>query len=355
MNSINEAVFLHEFEHGTVVYVNDSMCEMYGVKREEVIGQNIEFLSSGEEPYCKEEAMKHIENAIKNGKEIFEWHARKGSGELFWGEVCINVVNLEGIEYALVTVRDIEERIRYRKKVENINIELEQKVRERTQEQQNLIDDLGVFSYTISHNLKIPLRAINGFSSLVEESAENVISEKSKGYLSGIRRNVKKMDGLLSGIIKYNHVESKRIVPTKCDANRVVKSIVGEYKKNNNNVTFVVDDNLPVVYADRELFDMVFINLIDNAVKFSVKSDIPYIEIGVNDENVFFIKDNGIGIDEKYHSDIFHVFHTLSSEKYYQGYGIGLCLVKKALAKHNGEIWLESKVNEGSTFYFTFT
>ncbi|MEA3504299.1 MAG: transporter substrate-binding domain-containing protein, partial [Bacteroidota bacterium] len=356
LNSLNEAVFLHEVDNGTVVYVNDSMCKMYKVKKADVIGKSVGFLSSGEYPYNEKGAAERVKQAMGVGEKTFEWHAKKSTGELFWTEVVVRKIKLFNKKFALVSVRDIKKRKEFEDRIKNLNIELENRVQLRTSELQNAINELQAFSYTVSHDLRTPLRGINGFTSLIEGDKENTISGNSKVYIDKIKHNVHKMNGLIKGILAFSRIGRKSIKITVCDVNVVVRDIVEEYKLRPEfkDVRFVVADDFPVVNADKVLLERVFANLIDNAVKFSSKSSSPCVEIGVDKEKVFFVKDNGVGFDMRYLDMVFEVFHRLHSEKEFEGCGIGLSVVKRIIEKHNGKMWAESSIGNGAVFYFTF-
>ena len=213
------------------------------------------------------------------------------------------------------------------------------------------------FNFATSHDLKEPLRTIGSFSSLLKRKYEDNLDEKGKEYFGFITRNVARMSELLDDLLKYNGVlnvneMSREIMPFVDIINDVKEALFLSLQESNTQL--IIEADYPSVYVNKTQIHQVLQNLISNAIKFNDKETCQ-IHIGYkqkNDLNVFFVKDNGIGINEKYHKIIFESFHQLNKQKY-NGSGLGLSICKKIIEQYNGKIWVESDIQPGSTFYFS--
>jgi signal transduction histidine kinase len=241
--------------------------------------------------------------------------------------------------------------------LKKLNAELDFRVRERTAQLEARNRDLNSFTYSISHDLRSPLRAMNGFSRLLLEDYPDKLDSKGKSYLRSISSNAIKMSELIDNLLLFSRVSTTQINRSVIDMNKVVRMIIEEYSKNAEweTIHFILDE-LPDAYCDGPMIKQVFVNLISNAVKFSGKRHNPEVEIAhttQNGEVIYYIRDNGVGFDMKYVDKLFGVFQRLHSENEFNGTGIGLAIVKGIIEKHNGRTWAEGKENEGATFYFT--
>lgn len=228
---------------------------------------------------------------------------------------------------------------RSRKDLEKVNKELED------------------FTYTVSHDLKEPLRSIASFSHFVQEDYKDKLDDEGRDYLDRIVRASGRMKHLIDDLLTLSRVGRIRNpfvhVPSADVISEVLFSLSRRVEEKNAEVK--VQGNLPEIYCDRILLHQIFLNLLSNAVKFGDKGH-PVIEIGCDTlpgEYRFYVRDNGIGIDERYHEKIFEIFERLNRKEDYEGTGAGLTIVKKVIEEHHGRIWVESRLNEGSTFYFT--
>lgn len=228
---------------------------------------------------------------------------------------------------------------RSRKELEKVNKELED------------------FTYTVSHDLKEPLRSIASFSHFVLEDYKDKLDEEGQDYLNRIVRASSRMKLLIDDLLTLSRVG--RVINPFADvpAPDILKEVTSSlYRRiEERKAEIRVHGELPVIYCDRIFMHQVFLNLISNAIKFCDK-DQPIVEIGCTDlpgEYRFYVRDNGIGIDERYHEKIFEIFESLNRREDYEGTGAGLTIVKKVIEEHHGRVWVESKLGEGSTFYFT--
>jgi len=254
-------------------------------------------------------------------------------------QVKLNNKNLELIES--------EEKLRL------LNRELESRVQKRTKDLEDVNMQLATFSYSISHDLQAPLRAIKAYTFALEKECKDNLSEEGKDYLVKILSSTNKMTILIQSLLKFSKLKKQVIVKDEINLNTLVKAVwlnLNYEKRDDSKVEFILKD-LPMVEGDSILIEQVMENLLTNALKYSSKKECPKIEVGVNNGNIY-VKDNGVGFDISNHNRIFSIFKRLHTEKEFEGNGVGLSIVKLIIEKHGGKIWAESEVDKGATFYF---
>jgi signal transduction histidine kinase len=237
------------------------------------------------------------------------------------------------------------------------NQQLGQKVKERTLEPEAANKELESFSYSVSHDLRAPLRAINGFTQILEKKYNNVIDDEGRRLMGIVSDNAKKMGQLIDDLLQFSRLGKKDVQKINIDTNAMLTSLLKEIDKAqwNSKATIVTKDLLPA-YGDGPLIHQVFYNLITNALKYSRTKPNPVAEIGSysdENENIYYVKDNGVGFDMEYYDKLFHVFQRLHSAEEFEGTGVGLAIVSKIVSRHGGKVWAEGKVNEGAVFYFS--
>jgi signal transduction histidine kinase len=251
-------------------------------------------------------------------------------------------------ESIVAFARDITERKQAEQERENLITELEAKNTELTQ-----------FTYTVSHDLKSPLVTINGYLGYIEQDARSGNMERLQNDTGRIREATNKMHALLTELLELSRIGRLINDPESIPFDEIIKDAmdVVHGQLESRGVTVQTQPNLPIVHGDRQRLIEVLQNLLDNAIKYMGTQTNPLIEIGKqgeeNEEPVFFVKDNGIGIAPEYHDRIFGLFNKLDSTT--EGTGIGLALVKRIIEVHGGRIWVESEPGKGSTFYFTLS
>jgi light-regulated signal transduction histidine kinase (bacteriophytochrome) len=217
----------------------------------------------------------------------------------------------------------------------------------------SLNKDLDAFLYSVSHDLRAPLRTIDGFSLLLLEDYGDKLDDEGKSFLQKVRNGAQKMAGLIEGMLQISRLsrhplEIKTINLTEL-ANKIVKELQKASPERDINIS--IAENL-CLEADRDLIQKALTHLLSNAWKFTANTDKAVIEMGSNSEQAFFIKDNGVGFDMKYAKKLFNPFQRLHGAEY-EGSGIGLAMTKKILERHHGKIWVEAEPKEGACFYFS--
>lgn len=345
---------------GHIVDLNEAALKLYKIKdKHQVMGKNIvDYLSPDDEHLADEIHDKMLENhstgsinctgILPNGEKIF----LEVTSALFMDSF--------GKPTGFVsTIRDITQRKKAEDELIKYREHLEELVTERTAKLKEAYDELESFSYSISHDLRSPLRSINGYMTLIAEEPENTLTPTSYNYMEQIKESTRRMSDLINDLLGFSRLMRQPITRKKIDLSEIANDVKiellnGDYQGFNCEISIM---EMPPCEADPVLLRQVYYNLIDNACKYSHKRDQPFIEIGArpgeDGRTIYFVSDNGIGFDMQYSNKLFGVFHRLHNDPDYEGTGIGLATVQRIIQRHNGQIWVESKPDIGSTFYFT--
>jgi signal transduction histidine kinase len=241
--------------------------------------------------------------------------------------------------------------------LEKAKEDLEQKVKERTIALETSNNELEHFAYATSHDLKEPLRMITSFLQLLERKYENDLDEDAHEYIGYAVDGAKRMDGMINDLLEYSRVTSEERVFNNLDTQKILDEALLNLKVAvDESGAMVTHENMPVVKGDEKLMVQLFQNLIGNAIKYCDTNKIPEIHVAAkieDDHYLFSVSDNGIGMDSKYLTKIFTIFQRLHGNDEYNGTGIGLSIAQKIVKQHGGDIWAESTLGKGSTFYFT--
>jgi signal transduction histidine kinase len=256
-----------------------------------------------------------------------------------------------GVIRARSELRDAEEKVR------ELNRHLERRVAERTAELEAANKELEAFSYSVSHDLRAPLRAIDGFSQMLGEDYPEQLDETGRHYLAGIRANAQRMGRLISDILAFSRMSRQPLTRATVDMAGLANEVFEEVRTANpgRDIEFRLGE-LPPAQADRALMRQVFVNLLANAVKFTAGTPAAVIEVSGSPEgaeDVYRVKDNGAGFDMQYVDRLFGVFQRLHRADEFEGTGIGLAIVKRIVVRHGGRVWAEGAVAAGASFYFS--
>jgi len=261
------------------------------------------------------------------------------------------------VVYAIMTVAiDVTELKNAQRHIVELNHDLEEKIIQRTEQLKKSNEELEAFSYSISHDLRTPLRAVNGYAKILEEDYYKLFDDEGKRLLTVVQENAKRMGMLIDDLLAFSKLGRKEVGKSLIDMTELAKNISSEINKTYGNKAVFKINPLNPVMADSSLISQVMTNLISNAIKYSSKTEKPFIEISSekkNGELVYSVSDNGVGFNMKYAHKLFGVFQRLHSEEEFEGTGIGLAIIKRIVTKHNGKVWAKGAPGKGATFYFS--
>ena len=261
------------------------------------------------------------------------------------------------IGVAINNARQAEALKQSKEEISRINEELENRILQRTAELSAANKELDSFSYSVSHDLRAPLRGIDGFSHILLEDYTDKLDEEGKRLLNLIRGKTQRMGQLIEALLAFSRLGRQQIELTEIAMGELAKAVFDELKANTPQQMMQFKINtLPAARGDRSMIRQVFANLLSNAIKFTRRKENAIIEVNgwvEANENLYYVKDNGVGFDMQYVNKLFGVFQRLHSVEEFEGTGVGLAIVERIIRRHGGRVWAEGKVDESATFYFT--
>ncbi|HEX5337754.1 MAG TPA: PAS domain S-box protein [Gallionella sp.] len=360
--SIADAVYVHEIlEDGTLgkfLEVNEVACRLTGYAREELLGMTpyqLDAPDSGVEP-------KQVIQRLRDGASFsFEQVHLGKDGRRIPVEIHAQQLMLNGRPTVISIARDIMERKLAEQKLNRLNEELERRVQQRTAQLEDSNKELEAFSYSVSHDLRAPLRSIAGFIELLRKHNYASIDDKGRHYMDVISASAVQMGRLIEDILTFSRIGRTGMTMSRVRLDEVLAEVQDTLHSQieGRSIEWKIGP-LPEVDGERTMLSLVLLNLLSNALKFTQTRETAIIEIGQtessqtenNGEIVCYVRDNGVGFDMQYANKLFGLFQRLHPQEQFEGTGVGLANVQRIIQRHGGRVWAESKVDEGATFYF---
>jgi PAS domain S-box-containing protein len=323
--------------------VNDAVQSLLGYTVQEMKGSLLP-------DYLSEEGRHKIKQLAAAKEQEFSFEALMYTKNKQPRYFSWNVVHKHNLWFA--NGRDITRQKKSDFEIKELNKNLERNVAQL----QLTNKELESFSYSVSHDLRAPLRSINGYAQMIQEDHAHAFNDEAKRMLNVIRNNAKKMGVLIDDLLAFSRMGRKEITRVTVEFNKLVEPIIAELKNSTSGKTNIILHPLHNTQGDPSLLAQVYMNLISNAIKYSAKKDKPFVEIGSEekeDEIIYYVKDNGAGFDMQYAHKLFGVFQRLHSNEEFEGTGVGLAIVQRIIVKHGGKVWAKGMPGDGATFYFS--
>jgi hypothetical protein len=362
-----QPMWVYDLESLRFLAVNDATVAQYGYARDELLAMTLADIRPSEEvPRLLADVAVHTRGLQRSGM----WRHRRKDGSLLDVEITSHDLDWQERSAKLVVARDVTAEVQTRAElarrvaeIERLNRELERRVEERTAQlrESNLFleaahRELEAFSYSVSHDLRAPLRAINGFARILVEDYGARLDEEGQRLLGVVRDNARRMGQLIDDLLDFSRSTRKALAREPVDMTALARQLAAELAvRGGPDPSTVEVQALPAAVGDRALLQQALLNLLDNALKFSRGSAAPRVEVAgwVDDgQAVYRVRDNGVGFDMRYADKLFGVFQRLHAQEDFEGTGVGLALVQRIAQRHGGRVWAESAPGAGATFYF---
>ena len=353
---------LIETTTGRFVRINQRYCDLVGYSIEEMTHATFQEITHPED---LQEDLDNMGRLVAGAIREFTMEKRyyRKDGSILWVNLTVSPTWQPGEkqEYHIAIVEDITERKRAEEEIRQLYAELEQRVIERTAELAAANKELEAFSYSVSHDLRAPLRAIDGFSRILIKHHAQELTGEGKEYLQLVRDSTQRMGKLIDDLLAFSRLGRQPLQKQTVEAAKQVRQCLAELRgaQDGRRVEVSVAD-LPACQADPALLKQVWVNLLSNAIKYTGKREVAQIEVGWkkgdrDGELIFYVKDNGAGFDMQYAPKLFGIFQRLHRAEDYEGTGVGLAIVQRIVHRHGGRVWAEAQMEQGATFYFTLT
>jgi PAS domain S-box-containing protein len=342
---------------GGEVVPNLALCDMLGYSPGELQKLRWQDITPADDIPATERILKPMLDGKQDAARFVKRYVRK-DGSIIWGDVSVSLRRDAAGKplHFITTVVDISERVRAESEIMRINQELEERVRQRTVQLEATNRELEAFSYSVSHDLRAPLRAIAGFGKILEEENSSRLDGEGRRILGVIIENTGKMGQLIDDLLAFSRLSRQGLALAEVDLIALAQDAFTELKpqESERRIEFKAG-TLPRAFGDRAMLSLVLQNLLANAIKFTRPRRIARIELGGNSqgaESVYFVRDNGVGFEMEYADKLFGVFQRLHQSGEFEGTGVGLAIVQRIVARHGGRVWAEGRPGKGATFYF---
>lgn len=350
-----QILWVYDIETLGFLAVNDAAVARYGYSRQEFLGMTIADIRPPEDVRALLANVARVEGGLD---EAGIWRHRVKDGTLVHVEIRSHALSYAGRPAELVMVTDVNERLRQEHEIRALAESLEEKVRERTRQLQEANAELESFSYSVSHDLKAPLRAIDGYSALLEEAGQGTMDEESAGLVREVRANAQQMGRLIEDLLAFSRVGRASLALEEVAYEPLVHDLVDQERLGARDRRIELrTEGLGTVHADPVLLRQVFVNILGNAVKFTRPREVARIDVEAHLESGgvrITIRDNGVGFDPTYRHKLFRVFERLHYQEEFEGTGVGLAIVKRIVERHGGRVEISSTLGEGTTVHLFF-
>ncbi len=357
IESANDAVFIHELRDngtpGPFLEVNELACQRLGYTREEFARMGPADI---DDPRYRHRIPEVAELLAREGRAVFETAQMAKDGRSIPVEVSARLIEIGGRRLLFSLVRDITERRRAEDEIRSLNQDLDRRVTRRTAELETANQELEAFSYSVSHDLRAPLRAIGGYARILAEDYAPRLDAEGQRYLDLVRHSATAMERLIDDVLQFSRTSRRAIAPDPVDMAALVPAVFKELRDAvpERHIELRLGD-LPPAWGDAAMLRQVIANLLSNAIKFSARRAETVIVVdGVIDDGevMYRVTDNGVGFDMQYAGKLFGIFQRLHSAAEFEGTGVGLAIVKRIVTRHGGRVWADGRVGEGATFHF---
>ncbi len=344
-----QILWVYDTETLRFLAVNDAAVAHYGYSREEFLAMTLADIRPPEDVPA---LLEHLRRETETARQAGIWRHQLRDGTVIQVDIRSHALTYAGRPARLVVVTDVTERLRVEEEVRALTAELEHRVRERTAELQVANAELESFSYSVSHDLKAPLRAIDGYSALLQEEEADRLGEEGRRLVGEVRSNAQQMGRLIDDLLAYSRVGRAALNRERVDVAALVHELVAREQElaPGRRIALSVKGTR-TVYADPLLFRQALANVVSNAVKFTRPRDVGRIEVTATEDNGFVeiaVRDNGVGFDPRYRHKLFGVFERLHYPDEFEGTGVGLAIVKRIVERHGGSVAAEGELGKGA-------
>ncbi|PHN07892.1 sensor histidine kinase [Flavilitoribacter nigricans] len=343
---------------GKWLQVNPALCKMLGYSEKELLRTDVAAVTHPEDLDRYQSTISELSAGMQEGV-FLEKRSLHKNGNVIWAMLGISAVFDENdkLLHFIVQILDISARKKHQEEITALNASLEEKVKERTAQLQEVNEELESFSYAVSHDLRAPLKNMEGMASMLQDLYAPQLDENGAILIDHINTNAKRMDRLITDFLNFSRVGQQVLQKEQFDIQALFEEVYHELSPHYPEKKIDLQiESLPAAYGDPGLLRQVVQNLLSNALKYSSGREEIVIRVKGSDESgqtVYTVTDNGVGFDHKFQKKLFMMFQRLHKAEHFSGHGIGLAFSYRIVKKHGGNMWAESKVDQGAKFHFS--